>query len=116
PARRWMGKKNHDLPPTARSNRLSPSVTMSRPAASWALMIQATASRYCSRKMVSPSAALKDRPWRLSVNQIGRGYDPVIAVGMMRLLVTLSILASLGSGLTSYLGSLATQRASSQEP
>jgi hypothetical protein len=36
-----------DVPPTARSNGLSPSVTMSKPAASWGLMRQATASTYC---------------------------------------------------------------------
>src|SRR5436309_95314 len=78
-------------PPPARSNRLSPSVTMSRPAASWALMTHATASRYCSRKSESPSADLNERPRRLSLNQSGRGYDPVMAVGSIRSRVTLSI-------------------------
>src|SRR6266700_2531580 len=72
---------NHDLQPTARSKRLSPSVTMSSPAASCALMIAATASRYCSRNNESPSAALNDRPPRLASYHKGRGYDPVIAVG-----------------------------------
>src|SRR5262245_46181603 len=72
---------------------------MSRPAASWALMMQATASRYCSRKIESPRADLKERPCRLSVNQRGRGYEPVIAVGITRSCVTFSILASMKSGL-----------------
>src|SRR6266446_729238 len=61
------------------------------PAASCALITHATASRYCSRKIESPSADLNDRPRRLSLNQRGRGYDPVIAVGRMRSCVTLSI-------------------------
>src|SRR5262249_8503248 len=64
---------------------------MSRPAASWALTTQATASRYCSRNSESPSADLNERPRRLSVNQSGRGYEPVIAVGSMRSRVTVSI-------------------------
>src|SRR2546428_7549022 len=64
---------------------------MSRPAASCALMTHATASRYCSRNIESPSAALKERPSRLSSNHSGRGYDPVIAVGSIRSRVTLSI-------------------------
>src|SRR6266851_1299901 len=74
---------------------------MSRPAASCALMTQATASRYCSRNIESPSAALKDLPPRLSSNHSGRGYDPVIAVGSIRSRVTLSIdsLLAAGSGL-----------------
>src|SRR5262245_7033978 len=67
---------------------------MSSPAASWALTTQATASRYCSRKIESPSADLNDRPWRLSVNHSGRGYEPVIAVGSIRFWVTLSIESS----------------------
>src|SRR5262249_28374336 len=64
---------------------------MSSPAASWALTMHATASRYCSRKIESPSADLNDRPRRLSVNQSGRGYDPVMAVGSIRSCVTFSI-------------------------
>src|SRR5262245_65398966 len=67
---------------------------MSSPAASWALTIAATASRYCSRKIESPSADLNDRPRRLSLNQSGRGYDPVMAVGSIRSRVTFSIHAS----------------------
>jgi hypothetical protein len=35
------------------------------------------------------------------VNQSGRGYDPVIAVGIMRSCVTVNIRASMKSGLTS---------------
>src|SRR5215831_12495027 len=54
---------------------------MSSPAASCALMIAATASRYCSRNSESPSAALNDRPPRLASYHNGRGYDPVMAVG-----------------------------------
>src|SRR5215469_18229639 len=54
---------------------------MSSPAASCALMIAATASRYCSRNSESPSAALNDRPPRLASYHKGRGYDPVMAVG-----------------------------------
>src|SRR5881628_3288833 len=54
-------------------------------------MTHATASRYCSRNIESPSAALKERPSRLSSNHSGRGYDPVIAVGSIRSRVTLSI-------------------------
>src|SRR5437660_8383065 len=54
---------------------------MSSPAASCALMIAATASRYCSRNSESPSADLNDRPPRLASYHKGRGYDPVIAVG-----------------------------------
>src|SRR3954454_350840 len=64
---------------------------MSRPAASCALMTAATASRYCSRNKDSPSAALNDRPLKLMSNQSGRGYDPVIAVGSIKLLVVFSI-------------------------
>src|SRR5262245_47495607 len=64
---------------------------MSSPAASWALTTHATASRYCSRKIESPSADLNDRPRRLSVNQRGRGYEPVMAVGSIRFRVTFSI-------------------------
>src|SRR5438445_3884043 len=67
---------------------------MSSPAASWALMTHATASRYCSRKIESPSADLNDRPRRLSLNQSGRGYDPVMAVGSIRSRVTFSIAIS----------------------
>src|SRR2546427_12079415 len=54
-------------------------------------MTHATASRYCSRKSESPSADLNDRPRRLSLNQSGGGYDPVMAVGSIRSCVTLSI-------------------------
>src|SRR4029453_8598841 len=64
---------------------------MSSPAASWALTMHATASRYCSRKIESPSADLNERPRRLSLNQSGRGYDPVMAVGSIRSRVTFSI-------------------------
>src|SRR5258705_1106718 len=64
---------------------------MSSPAASCALTTHATASRYCSRKIESPSADLNDRPRRLSLNQSGRGYDPVMAVGSIRSRVTFSI-------------------------
>src|SRR5262249_47547606 len=64
---------------------------MSSPAASCALTTHATASRYCSRKIESPSADLNDRPRRLSVNQRGRGYEPVMAVGNIRFWVTFSI-------------------------
>src|ERR1700760_2211938 len=64
---------------------------MSRPAASCALMIAATASRYCSRNSDSPSADLNERPSRLRSNHSGRGYDPVIAVGNIMFCVTLSI-------------------------
>src|SRR5258706_10255223 len=67
---------------------------MSSPAASWALMMQATASVYCSRNMVSPIAALNERPLRLRSNHSGRGYDPVIAVGSTRSRVVLSIATS----------------------
>src|SRR4029434_6673896 len=67
---------------------------MSSPAASWSLTMHATASRYCSRKIESPSADLNDRPRRLSSNQSGRGYDPVMAVGSIRSRVTLSIAVS----------------------
>src|SRR5258706_4623337 len=67
---------------------------MSSPAASWALMMQATASVYCSRNMVSPIAALNERPFRLRSNHSGRGYDPVIAVGSTRSRVVLSIATS----------------------
>src|SRR2546428_5613940 len=69
---------------------------MSSPAASWALITQATASRYCSRKIDSPIADLNERPCRLSVNQSGRGYEPVMAVGSIRSRVTLSIRSLLG--------------------
>src|SRR5439155_9295909 len=54
-------------------------------------MTHATASRYCSRKSESPSADLNDRPRRLSLNQSGRGYDPVMAVGSIISCVTLSV-------------------------
>src|SRR4029450_12924750 len=64
---------------------------MSSPAASCALTTHATASRYCSRKIESPSADLNERPCKLSVNPRGRGYDPVMAVGNIRSWVTLSI-------------------------
>src|ERR1700760_460337 len=64
---------------------------MSRPAASCALMIAATASRYCSRNSDSPSADLKERPSRLRSNHSGRGYEPVIAVGSIMFWVTESI-------------------------
>src|SRR5206468_4134821 len=70
---------------------------MSSPAASCALMTHATASKYCSRKIESPSADLNDCPRRLSVNQSGRGYDPVIAVGSFRSRVTLSMTDGRGS-------------------
>src|SRR5499426_4446444 len=89
-----MGSKNQDLPPTARSKRLSPSVTMSSPAASWALMIAATASWYCSRNIESPSAALNERPDRFWSYQRGRGYEPVMAVGSIMSRVTRSMLSS----------------------
>src|SRR5277367_2621248 len=91
PPKRSIGSKNQDLPPTARSNRLSPSVTMSSPAASCALMIAATASRYCSRNSESPSADLNDRPPRLASYHKGRGYEPVIAVGITMSRVVFSI-------------------------
>src|SRR2546427_2155523 len=58
-------------------------------------MTHATASRYCSRKSESPSADLNERPRRLSLNQSGRGYAPVMAVGSIRSRVTLSIGAPL---------------------
>jgi hypothetical protein len=72
-------------------NRLSPSVTMSRPAASCALMTAATASRYCSRNIESPTAALNDWPRRFTSYHSGRGYDPVIAVVRGRSRVTRNI-------------------------
>src|SRR5262249_54712452 len=65
--------------------------TMSSPAASCALMIAATASRYCSRNSESSKAALKERPSRLRSNHNGRGYDPVIAVGRIMSRVVFSI-------------------------
>src|SRR4051812_13721372 len=64
---------------------------MSRPAASCALMIAATESRYCSRNSDSPRADLNDRPFRFMSNHSGRGYDPVIAVGSIMSRVTVSI-------------------------
>src|SRR5262249_60443414 len=78
---RQIEKKTHALPPTVKSKRLSPSVTMSGPAASCSAMMLATASRYCSRKRESPSADLNDRPERLRSDQSGRGEEPVIVVG-----------------------------------
>src|SRR5205823_1403490 len=69
---------------------------MSSPAASWALMIAATASRYCSRNSESPKAALNERPSRLRSNHSGRGYDPVIAVGNTMSRVVFSIAISAG--------------------
>src|SRR3954471_14282226 len=65
---------------------------MSRPAASCALMIAATASRYCSRNSESPSIVLNERPCRLESYHNGRGYDPVIAVGriMSRVVVSMA--------------------------
>src|SRR5262245_64026239 len=68
---------------------------MSSPAASCALITQATASRYCSRNIESPSADLNDRPSRLASYQSGRGYEPVIAVGSIRSWLTRSISADL---------------------
>src|SRR5262249_16345381 len=61
------------------------------PAASFALATHASASRYCSRKIEPPSADLNERPRRLSVNQRGRGYEPVMAVGSIMFRVTFSI-------------------------
>src|SRR5204862_7172951 len=91
PPKRSIGEKNHDLPPTARSKRLSPSVTMSSPAASCALMIAATASRYCSRNSESPIIVLNERPLRFASYHKGRGYEPVIAVGNTMSRVVVSI-------------------------
>ena len=54
-------------------------------------MIAATASIYCSRNNDSPSAALNDRPLRLTSNHSGRGYEPVIAVGRTLSRVTVSM-------------------------
>src|ERR1051325_3559024 len=67
---------------------------MSRPAASCALMMAATASRYCSRKSESPSIVLNERPCRLESYHKGRGYDPVIAVGRIMSFVVVSIVGS----------------------
>src|SRR5262249_18655999 len=64
---------------------------MSRPAISCSRVRHATASRYCSRKRESPSASLKPRPRSSSVNQCGRGYDPVIVVGRTRSRVAFSM-------------------------
>src|SRR5262245_15603718 len=64
---------------------------MSRPAASWALMMLATASRYCSRNSESPSMDLNERPLRFASYHKGRGYDPVMAVGSIMSRVTRSI-------------------------
>src|SRR5262245_2081291 len=67
---------------------------MSSPAASWALMIAATASWYCSRNIESPSAALNERPKRFWSYQRGRGYEPVMAVGSIMSRVTRSMYSS----------------------
>src|SRR5262249_1785122 len=70
---------------------------MSGPAASCALMTAATASRYCSRNIESPIAALNERPSRFWSYHSGRGYDPVIAVGMTMSRVVLSMAFSLAA-------------------
>src|SRR5437879_12673544 len=69
---------------------------MSSPAASCALMIAATASRYCSRNSESPIIVLNERPLRFASYHKGRGYDPVIAVGntMSRVVVNIAELRS----------------------
>src|SRR5499425_2726444 len=71
---------------------------MSRPAASWALMMLATASRYCSRNSESPSMDLNDRPLRFASYHSGRGYEPVMAVGSIMSRVTRSIDSSAVGG------------------
>src|SRR5215471_16637460 len=91
PSRRSIGYKNHDLPPTVRSKRESPSVTMSSPAVSCSFTMHETASRYCSRKRESPRASLKARPWSTSVNHDGRGQEPVTVVGSVSSRVALSM-------------------------
>src|SRR3954447_13646529 len=63
---------------------------MSSPAASCSAMMLATASRYCSRNRLSPSADLNARPSRLRSNQSGRGYEPVMVVGKIMSRVTVS--------------------------
>src|SRR5947209_16518837 len=65
---------------------------MSSPAASCALMIAATASRYCSRNSESPIIVLNERPLRFASYHNGRGYEPVIAVGntMSRVVVSIA--------------------------
>src|SRR5947209_9240626 len=67
---------------------------MSSPAASCALMIAATASRYCSRNSESPIIVLNERPLRFASYHNGRGYEPVIAVGrtMSRVVVSICVL------------------------
>src|SRR2546426_12777182 len=70
---------------------------MSRPACSCSLTMQLTASRYCSRKRESPSASLKGRPRRTSVNHDGRGQEPVTVVGNVRSRVALSMGQLLGT-------------------
>src|SRR5262249_12257447 len=64
---------------------------MSSPAISCSRTSAATASRYCSRNRESPSASLNPRPRSSSVNQCGRGYDPVIVVGRTRSRVAFSM-------------------------
>src|SRR5204863_11177 len=70
---------------------------MSSPAASCALMIAATASRYCSRNSESPIIVLNERPLRFASYHKGRGYEPVIAVGNTMSRVVVSIVDLPGS-------------------
>src|SRR5262249_28089988 len=85
-------------PPTVRSKRESPSVTMSSPAVSCSFTMQETASMYCSRKRESPRASLKARPWSTSVNHEGRGQEPVTVVGSVSSRVALSMRGLLPAG------------------
>jgi hypothetical protein len=63
------------------SKRISPSLTMSSPARLWSAINVATASLYCSQYDKSlPIAVRNGRPRRFSVNQCGRGSDPVMVV------------------------------------
>src|ERR1700722_19025388 len=60
---------------------MSPSDIISIPALSWSLIITARASRYCSRNADSAIAALKSLLPMPRLNQRGRGYEPMGAVG-----------------------------------
>src|SRR5690348_3146379 len=71
---------------------------MSSPARSCSLMTTAIASWNFSRKRTSSMQVSSGRPHMHTSNQRGRGYEPVIVLGRIRLAVAVNMAKTSGAG------------------
>src|SRR6185437_10678201 len=81
---------------------------MSSPARSCSLMTTAIASWNFSRKRTSSMQVSSGRPHMQTSNQRGRGYEPVIVLGRIRLAVAVNMAKTSGAGF--YIGRVVHDR------